>query len=91
MRIIGARVGLPSCRSLRISCSARNAYPDSFELRRVRTDGTLKWTNEFIYVSEVLTDETVGLEPLDDRYWRLHFGPSASATLTESPSRGSTT
>lgn len=51
------------------------AYPDDHELRRVRTDGTIKWANEFVFVSELLTDETVGLEPLDGRYWRLHFGP----------------
>jgi transposase InsO family protein len=50
-------------------------YPDSFELRRVRTDGTIKCSSEFLYVSEALTNEVVGLEPLDERYWRLRFGP----------------
>jgi putative transposase len=50
-------------------------YPDDHELRRVRTDGTIKWANEYIFVSEVLGGETVGLEHLDDRYLRLHFGP----------------
>jgi putative transposase len=50
-------------------------YPATHELRRVRTDGTIKWANRHVYVSETLIDEIVGLEPLDGRYWRLHFGP----------------
>jgi transposase InsO family protein len=50
-------------------------YPDTYELRRVRTDGAIKWSNRFLYLSESLANEIVGIEPLDGRYWRIHFGP----------------
>ena len=69
-----ASVYRPSPRSYP-ECLPELVYPNNHELRRVRTDGTIQWTGENVYVSEVLVGETVGLEPLDDRYWRLHFGP----------------
>jgi transposase InsO family protein len=50
-------------------------YPKTYELRHVRSNGEIKLGGEHLFVSEALTGEVVGLDRLDDRYWRLHFGP----------------
>jgi len=50
-------------------------YPGHFEIRRVRTSGEIKWRGEFVYVSQALVGEPVGLDPVSDRHWRLCFGP----------------
>lgn len=48
-------------------------YPGHYEVRRVRTDGSIKWQGRFLYVSQVLCGEPVGLEEVDDGIWSLHF------------------
>lgn len=50
-------------------------YPDGTLVRRVRLNGEIKWRNELVFVSRVLVGEPVGLEPLDDEHWRVHYGP----------------
>lgn len=48
-------------------------YPGHYEVRQVRTDGSIKWQGQFLYVSQVLSGEPVGLEEVDDGVWSLHF------------------
>jgi transposase InsO family protein len=50
-------------------------YADSVEVRRVRLKGEIKWRGERVFISRVLVGEPVGLEPVDDGQWRVHFGP----------------
>jgi transposase InsO family protein len=50
-------------------------YPGHYELRRVSAAGAISWQSRVLTVSTVLTHEDVGLEPLDDGIWDLHFGP----------------
>lgn len=50
-------------------------YPSGVELRTVRHNGEIKWAGELIYVSDALVGQVIGLEPLDGRHWRMHFGP----------------
>lgn len=50
-------------------------YPDGWQRRIVGCDGDLKWRCQPVFLSEVLYRQTVGLEPLDQRYWRTYFGP----------------
>lgn len=50
-------------------------YPDDWAKRKVQCDGDFSWKHEPIFLSEVLYGETVGLEPVDGRYWRAYFGP----------------
>lgn len=50
-------------------------YPGHFEVRRVRTSGEIKWRGEFLYLSQALIGEPVGLEPISERHWRMSFGP----------------
>jgi putative transposase len=50
-------------------------YPGHYELRRVSAAGAISWQSRELTVSTVLTHEDVGLEPIDDGIWDLHFGP----------------
>jgi transposase InsO family protein len=49
-------------------------YPSGYEVRRVTNRGTLKLLGRAIFISECLVGEALGLEPVDDGRWALHFG-----------------
>lgn len=49
-------------------------YPASFTVRRVRSNGYIKWRGDEVFVGEVLVGERVGLVQVDDRRWELYFG-----------------
>lgn len=50
-------------------------YPGHYEIRRVTAPGVMWWHSRTIVVSTVLIGEDIGLEPIDDGEWDLHFGP----------------
>lgn len=50
-------------------------YEAGMTVRRVRTNGEIKWKGQTLYLSEALCGEPVGLIPQDDRFWTIHFGP----------------
>ena len=50
-------------------------YPGHYELRRITAPGVMWWHSKPTVVSTVLIGETIGLEPIDDAEWDLHFGP----------------
>ena len=50
-------------------------YPSGVQVRRVRSNGEIKWQGDKIYLSESLVGEPVGLMPQDDRYLNICFGP----------------
>jgi putative transposase len=58
-------------------------YPRHFVVRRVISNGCVKWRNQVVSVSAVLTGEDVGLEEIDDAAWAVYFGPVRLGTLDE--------
>lgn len=51
-------------------------YPASFEVRRVRPDGSMKWAGRMLFIGEALSGEHVGIEQVDDRVrWVLRGEP----------------
>lgn len=50
-------------------------YEAGMTVRRVRTNGEIKWQGQTLYLSEALCGEPVGLTPQDDRFWTIRFGP----------------
>jgi putative transposase len=50
-------------------------YPPHYEVRRISAPGNMSWHSRNITVSTVLIGEDIGLEPIDDGEWDLHFGP----------------
>jgi len=58
-------------------------YPGHFEIRRISPGGTMSWHSRAMTVSTVLIGEDIGLEPIDDGLWDLHFGPVRLGRLDE--------
>jgi transposase InsO family protein len=50
-------------------------YPGHYEIRRVSAPGVMWWHSRRVNISTVLIGESIGLEPIDDGEWDLHFGP----------------
>jgi transposase InsO family protein len=48
-------------------------YPAWWEVRRINTQGTFSWHDRPVKISEALGKEDIGLEPIDDGLWRIHF------------------
>lgn len=49
-------------------------YDTQFCLTRmVRTNGTIKWKGEEIFISELLTGENIALKPYDEDKWIIYF------------------
>lgn len=59
----------------------RIEYPSSMTVRKVRTTGYVRWRGHMLFVSEILIGEPVGFDPIDDRYFRLHYGPAPLTVL----------
>lgn len=51
------------------------AYGADEAMRRVRSNGQIKWGGELIFVSEVLSGECVGVSETGEGEWRVRFGP----------------
>ena len=50
-------------------------------VRRVRTNGQIRWKGSLVNLSESLRGEPVGLVQVDDRYWRIQYGPLSIGLL----------
>ncbi len=49
------------------------AYDSDSLVRRVQKHGEFNWKHQHIFLSETLAGEAVGLETIDDRYYRIYF------------------
>jgi putative transposase len=58
-------------------------YPGHFEVRRVSSGGTVSWRNQPLYLTEVLSQEWVGLEEVDEGIWMISFAAVTIARLDE--------
>jgi hypothetical protein len=57
------------------------AYPDHLIVRKVRPAGSIWWQSREIYISEVLVGQPIALEPIDERYYNIIYGPITLARL----------
>ena len=48
-------------------------YPDHYVIRKVRSDGNMRWKQAYVYVANLLAGEHVGLEPLDGDCWTVYL------------------
>lgn len=56
-------------------------YASTMAVRRVRPNGSLSWEGREVYLTHLLRDEPVGVEPLEEQRWRLYYGPVVLAEL----------
>ena len=73
---------LPSDRSYPSRVCAPD-YEAGVTIRRVRTNGEIKWKGDTVYLSESLRGEPVGLVQQDDRTWTIQFGPLVIGLLDD--------
>jgi hypothetical protein len=50
-------------------------YPAHFEVRKVSTNGGIRWHSAWVNVSHLLGGEYIGLEEIAAGVWAVHFGP----------------
>jgi putative transposase len=62
-------------------------YPGHFEVRRVSRNGGIRWHHQWINVSHLLAEESVGCEAVDDGLWDVFFGPVWLGRLHEATNR----
>lgn len=48
-------------------------YDTTCQVRRVRSNGEIKWRGKFIYVSEALRGEPIGLQQVEHNRWQVYF------------------
>jgi|SRR5215472_1705736 len=48
-------------------------YGNGMHVRGVGKRGAFKWKNQRVFISETLSGESIGLEPIDDRYFKVYF------------------
>jgi putative transposase len=77
-----AMVYVPSARSLPATLPAVS-YPAHHDVRRVMSNGCIKWHNRLVSVSSVLVGEEIGCEEIGDGEWGVYFGPVRLGTLDE--------
>lgn len=72
----------PSRREMPFSLP-EHEYPSGFEVRRVRRDGSIKWSSGYVFVGEAMAGELVGLQRGEDDHMRVHLGPMQLGVLNE--------
>ena len=48
-------------------------YPRHMLVRRVQKKGEFYWRHGGVFLGEALAKQTIGLEPMDERYYRVYF------------------
>jgi hypothetical protein len=85
-RIVGSCRFLSEKRGRRGAGSVSHSSPicpAHFEVRRVTRNGGIRWghsssigpNNGWLFISQVLNEEPVGLEEVDNGIWSVYFGP----------------
>ncbi len=62
-------------------------YPDAEVVRRVRTNGTIKWNGDLVFVGESFRGQPLGIEPLMDGRRRVRFCGHALGVIDETQRR----
>jgi transposase InsO family protein len=62
-------------------------YPGHFEVRRVASNGFMKWRNQSVFLTKVLGGEYIGLEAVADCVWSIYFGAHFLGRLDETTLR----
>jgi transposase InsO family protein len=53
---------------------AQPEYPGHYEVRSVHPGGEIKWQGRYLFLSEALGGQRVGLEEYEDGLWAVYFG-----------------
>ncbi len=62
-------------------------YPGHYEVRRVSHNGGIRWSSDWVNVSQTLGGEYVGLVAIDEQEWDVYFGSLRLGRLHEATRR----
>lgn len=62
-------------------------YPETWQVRRVSPGGQMRWHNQSVFLAHALEGESVGIEPVDERHWRIWFSFYELGVLDPSTAR----
>lgn len=62
-------------------------YPDTMQVRWVKSQGDISWKGHHVYLTSTLAGELVGLQQINDDLWDIYFGPIRLAQLDTHRSR----
>ena len=48
-------------------------YPARAQVRKVRSNGEIKWQGGLIFISEALIGEAIAIEEIDEDHWQVRF------------------
>jgi hypothetical protein len=63
----------PSVRDYPERLPPQRGYPDGWQKRRVQSSGQIKWKGQDISISYALAGQEIGLQPVGDGQWAIHF------------------
>jgi transposase InsO family protein len=58
-------------------------YADNVTIRRVRTNGEIRWKGSLVFISQALVGEPIGLKQITERTWAIYYGPLDIGILDE--------
>lgn len=58
-------------------------YSSEHTVRRVRSNGEIKWKGTYMYINQALIGEWIGLRQFDESRWAIAFGPLAVGVYDE--------
>lgn len=64
------------------------SYPTGYQIRRVRTNGEIKWCGRKRFIGEALKGVRVGLKRIDQSYSQVYFDSILLGDLHDTDSRG---
>lgn len=59
-------------------------YPDGAAVRRVRSNGVIKWAGDLVFISEALIGEPVAVEETEEGEWRVRYADVALGFIDNS-------
>jgi len=68
-----ASVYVPSIRDYPERLPQQRGYPQDWPTRMVRKAGAMKWNGREIQINNALAGQEIGLEPVEDGRWVVHF------------------
>ena len=61
----------------------RQTYPDQWHTRKVRRGGDMTWGGRDVYITQALSGQHIGLEPIEDGVWKVYFAHVPLAIFDE--------
>lgn len=77
----------PSAREYPERLLEQRGYPEDWQKRRVRHNGEIKWAGGRLYLSEALVGQEIGLEPISEAGWAVHFETLLLGTIDDRKGR----